>query len=586
MGMSVAAMAQKLIPTTDEKGRAGYADESGKIVIPCKYEAAYPFHNGRARVQKGGKIGLIDEGGTLLLPCKYDQIRRMGPGMPYRVVCGGKYGLVDATTYKDIIPCKYTYISKFNRHGMAWIAAGGKLNDGKLEGAKYGTASTEGVCIPAKYVVLAEFNGQSNLQMIGSHSYVPKRLSGNIADTLSTRAEYMAFHKSALFDFGYGLLDNKGTILIPANKVMYLTRPRSGMVRTWTMKKRKSYICSYYNLETKTFTEVGDFSIYDESALSQPTHGDFMGDIAPVRTSSNAWKIINRQGESVGDNFENLKFGRGRERGEGYMAGRTSEGTFKVYDAQGEEILKGKKYEDITFPNYKIDDQEVFLVMKDNKWGAVDRANKEYLPMEYDRVLSLRHGLFPAKKHGMWGMITTENKEYVPCQYADVILNDESNPKYMWVRKTAKDSLEIYDVKARKIISAGQFHQVRNFEGDYAWAISVKQPICNDKSHQALANDANLNARLATITQKRAQAYKMIEWEMKRNLGNIYTTTGKPCFSFLVPSWLSEEALELARKYNGNIPMGRQRQFLLKHSSAIEHVSMSDGRISEGLWDY
>lgn len=586
IGINILMMAdaQKLIPTTDEKGRAGYADESGKIVIPCTYEAVFPFHNGRARVQKGGKQGIIDESGKLLLPCKYEKIRRVGPGKPYCVVTGGKYGLIDSNNFATIIPCKYSYISKFNSYGMAWIAAGGKIKDGKIVGAKYGTASLEGVCVPAKYVVLAEFCGRSQLGMIGNHSYMPENLTGVLSDTLQGRAEYMAFHKLATLKTFYGLLDKEGKILIKNNKVMYISVPRQGMARTWN-KKKKNYICSYYDIVTKKFMEVTELPIAESDTCSMVTHGDFLGNVAPVRSSYTSWKIINRQAESIGDNFSKIKFGRGHERGEGMMAGLNSKGYYQFYDSEGEEFLQGTNYTDIVFPDFTQDDSEVFIVKKSEKWGAVERSNRVRLPFEYDRILTLRHGLFTVNKHGRWGMVTDENREYVPCNYEDIILNSESNPQYVWVGQR-KGVYEVYNVRAKRITSSSDFSNVRNFEGDYAWAYSQKNPLCCDASHECIAKDTAMTHRVQSVIARHAAATNMDEQQIRNSMGNIYNTSGQPCFSFIIPAWLYREAAELARKNNGVVPVSRQRQFLLKYSSAEEKISMKAGRISEGYWDF
>lgn len=581
----VVADAQKLIPTTDEKGRAGYANESGSIVIPCKYEATYPFHNGKARVQKGGKFGIVDVNGVELLPCKYDQIRPMGPGLPYRIVSGGKYGLVDANTFAVIIPCKYTYISKFNRHGMAWIASGGKISEGKLVGAKYGTASAEGVCIPATYPVLAEFCGQTDKGAIGKHSLVPQSLKGHLSDTLVTRAEYMAFNKLDI-GLGYGLLDKKGNVLLPSKKVSYMARPRGGMMRVWTAKNKSTYNCAYFDLSTKQYINVGEIEATNFNDVGMPTHGDFMGEVAPVCTAAKTWKIVNRQGTSIGENFSSMKFGRGREYGEGYVAGRTEKGTYKVYDSEGVELLPGKSYEDVEFPNFKKDDVEAFLVMKGGKWGAVDRSGKVLLPTEYDAVHALRHGLFTAKKFGKWGMITPENKEYVPCKFSNIIFNDVSNPAYVWVNGTEKDTYEVYDVRAQKVVSNNQFVTVCNYEGDYAWAKSKKAKISQKKEYKELAGDKSMQDIYADYMTSYASAHKIDAEKVESQSGNIYDKSGNPCFCIVVPLWLADEAQELARKYNGQIPMSRQRDFLVKHASSYMKIDMNGGRISEGLWDY
>ncbi|GEM_PF-2630035 len=51
-------------PVTNKKGKYGYIDTSGALVVECDYTSALPFLNGRALVtkEKGGFIGLLKKG--------------------------------------------------------------------------------------------------------------------------------------------------------------------------------------------------------------------------------------------------------------------------------------------------------------------------------------------------------------------------------------------------------------------------------------------------------------------------------------------------------------------------------------------
>lgn len=55
------------------KGLYGFMDESGKVIIPCKYSLVYPFDKtGHALVVKNGKIGYINRRGEEIIPVKYE----------------------------------------------------------------------------------------------------------------------------------------------------------------------------------------------------------------------------------------------------------------------------------------------------------------------------------------------------------------------------------------------------------------------------------------------------------------------------------------------------------------------------------
>lgn len=64
-----------------EKGRYGYVDENGEIVIPLQYDVAAPFANGMAIVSKRGYVGMINRQGETVLPPEYDQISPYSDGL-------------------------------------------------------------------------------------------------------------------------------------------------------------------------------------------------------------------------------------------------------------------------------------------------------------------------------------------------------------------------------------------------------------------------------------------------------------------------------------------------------------------------
>lgn len=56
----------------DDKGKLGFVDKLGKVVIPCRYDDALPFREGLAPVAIGGKWGFINTSGSLVIPLQFD----------------------------------------------------------------------------------------------------------------------------------------------------------------------------------------------------------------------------------------------------------------------------------------------------------------------------------------------------------------------------------------------------------------------------------------------------------------------------------------------------------------------------------
>ena len=77
-----------------ENGRWGYADASGRPVVPAQYTAASPFQAGQAVVAKDGAYGVVNEAGKEVVPPVYDALNPFAGGFA-RVRVGDAYTFVD-----------------------------------------------------------------------------------------------------------------------------------------------------------------------------------------------------------------------------------------------------------------------------------------------------------------------------------------------------------------------------------------------------------------------------------------------------------------------------------------------------------
>ena len=105
-------------------GKWGFIDKTGKLVIPCVYDAVDEFHDGLARVNKDGKLGFIDKTGKVVIPLEYDAIGIFHEGLA-SVKNNGKYGFID-TTGKVVIPFEYDLVNCF-RDGLALVLKNDKF---------------------------------------------------------------------------------------------------------------------------------------------------------------------------------------------------------------------------------------------------------------------------------------------------------------------------------------------------------------------------------------------------------------------------------------------------------------------------
>jgi len=82
-----------------------------------------------------------------------------------------------------------------------------------------------------------------------------------------------------------------------------------------------------------------------------------------------------------------------------------------------ETIIIEPKYDEI----YTIENQDFFVVLKDEKFGLINNDGQEIVPLMYDEIGSnINETLIPVKQKGKWGFINTQNKIIIPFEYNDV----------------------------------------------------------------------------------------------------------------------------------------------------------------------
>lgn len=200
-----------LIPDRNEKGKYGYVDESGTVVLKHNYNEAYPFADGMAKVRKGNKWGFIDSQGKEIIEIKYSEIGdwyngfckvASGGKLKDDVLTGAKYGFIDKngaevikpeydmigqfsgsvalvkkkdkygyidTECRFVVPCEFDGIGSPNARGWIWVNKGGNYNQSSQKeipvpgkrhdyGGKYGVYNTQGtVVVPCEYASLGMF---------------------------------------------------------------------------------------------------------------------------------------------------------------------------------------------------------------------------------------------------------------------------------------------------------------------------------------------------------------------------------------------------------------------------------------------
>lgn len=93
-------------------GKQGFIDQTGKIVIPPKFDQVDGFAEGMARVKVGKLFGYIDETGKLVVPARFQAASDFSEGLA-RVMLGYKWGFIDKSG-RMVIPATFATVSDFS----------------------------------------------------------------------------------------------------------------------------------------------------------------------------------------------------------------------------------------------------------------------------------------------------------------------------------------------------------------------------------------------------------------------------------------------------------------------------------------
>ncbi|HEU0133555.1 MAG TPA: WG repeat-containing protein, partial [Allosphingosinicella sp.] len=102
----------------------GFVDETGKVVIPPRFDGARGFgEDGLAIVRVAGpgryerREGFIDKAGTFVVPARYEMLRPYGGGLAvFRR--DGKWGAIDREG-REVVPARFGFLGWFGDNGLA-----------------------------------------------------------------------------------------------------------------------------------------------------------------------------------------------------------------------------------------------------------------------------------------------------------------------------------------------------------------------------------------------------------------------------------------------------------------------------------
>lgn len=541
------SFSQELKVKTDKKGRCGYEDSQGNIVVQCKYETAYPFYNGNGKVGKGNKYGIVNTEGKEIIPVKYDEITDWSDKL-YRVKSGDKYGLI-SNTGKIIVKPKYSFISRLNRAGKALLLSGGKEKKGVITGAKMGLINVDVTIIvdAKKYDILCEFNAENGLPDREAATKV------SLADTLKTDCSYI----SCFAGKKNVVLDSKGNALTPlTDKAVYLM-PTSGM-SAFSIQNGSKKTSGYWDIEAKKNILISDKAKSIVACNCNP----FTGDIARVDNPlSHTSYFVDKHGKKISDEYSRTKY-----KG-GYWIVYGNDKSCALLCEDGHFIYEKGLFQDFKFPDVKNGVVSYIPAKKDGRWGLADIKGGAAIPFEYDDIDTPQFGLIYAVKEGKKGVIDVKGNVMVPFEYNDIVKAKSSNTNNIWVCKDDKLFYN-FDVRKQSLIGDGMA-VATGFEDGLAWVVPKEQTLKNNSIHKGL---------------KKMYEIKLASKEAK-SFGVLVDTVGCIRSHIPVPQNLFSQISSAIKENGGTLTDTQEKNLLLLHTRAVRVYPLG-GTIDRDEWDY
>jgi len=332
----------------------GFADKTKKIVIECKYDEVFPFHEGVAFVKHNNSYAMINSEGKAITAFEFE-ILDLSIDLdaevenPYEFINGyaivkqGKFGVVDKTGHFVISPI-YDCIEPF-KEGLAAVC----------KNYKWGFINEKGKeVVPVQYDEVKSFNeGYAAVRIQQRWGFIDKsgREVINLFKYDNFKGEGFNEGLAAVSKNGkYGFIDKMDFTVIPFN-YDWAYNFHEGLA-TVKIKRKQGAIDQKGNLIIP--------AIYDEIY-------PFSDGIAKV-DSAEQIKYINKTGAHI----THEAFEDGKSFSEGLAAVR-KKGKWGFIDIHGKMVIL-PKYDDVkrSFHN------GLALVEWNGKLGYIDKSGKEY----------------------------------------------------------------------------------------------------------------------------------------------------------------------------------------------------------------
>lgn len=424
------------------RGKWGFVDAKGELLIKPDYQYVTPFQNGFAKVQKEGKWGMIDNTGKLVVPCSYKQLLNVAEGLA-RFKENRKFGAVNPVG-RVIIPPNYSELWE-PREGLI-VAA---FNE------KYGFLDLNGkTAIPFDYEEVLYFSeGKAAVMKQGKWGFIDKAGKEIIAFKYDEVTPFNNGIAKVSIAQKYGCINEKGLEIIP---IIYtdISPFYQGVA-----KVNKDNYFQLINDKGKGLTQWAiDYETSRNSENVLTMHEGLVG----AKTATHSGYENEKQEEIIPVIYERV------DNFESNTILVNDKGYSFIIDSKGRYLTNPNIYENYSYPIKK----DSFILKANQLFYLVGRNGQRLLQEGFESPLVFSEGYAAAKKNGKFGYINSKGEWLIAPQYdwATDFVNGkarvfEAEDKSVKISATSLDMLQEGD--------ANDIYPILNVKGK--WGMIDKQ---------------------------------------------------------------------------------------------------------------
>ncbi|MBD5327055.1 MAG: WG repeat-containing protein [Bacteroides sp.] len=445
-------LAADLQPEQNAKGKWGFVDSTGTPVVDYKYDAVVPFDGNYAKICKNQKWGYVNRSGTEVLKPEYQEITDFADGIA-RVMKGNKYGFINEKM-EFIIPCKFTAVGAFNANDLIWVADGNQYGIYRKDGKVFIEPKFKKIGIFEPYERVfkksdfekSSYVYTSHYRLNGSHHLLRKSSFDCTPFSKIPENPVGFFCSNDIQTYNNAVITPEGQTLIQHNKYHAPFYPTEGIMLVSKGNNKYNYI----DLATDRWLLSKD--VADGWA--------FNGDVAIIKHKvgkTYKYQFIDKQGKPISDATYDEIFPRVNNV---YITLRNNR--YGMCDANGKEII---------VPSYKaiISTTGNYFAAQQNEgdlYGFLDNRGQWAIKPTYSTIAAEPNGYHCVKKDGKWGAIDRSGVEIVGCDWDNIITPTEAEQKIIWVATGTGENkrYKAYSVNDHKIAFQGEYKGVWNFD--------------------------------------------------------------------------------------------------------------------------